>query len=118
MIAHLGLQRKECGKNRLYHLRIDVSTVKDIMNAIKQQFMSSTNHVFYIRDTVIPVTRAQGSVVPERPTQRCSPRFRPRGRFCAKVQMPVVTDRQGGRDKSAPRPYVTDPFHPLNSFHI
>ena len=83
MIAHLGLQRKECGKNRLYHLRIDVSTVKDIMNAIKQQFMSSTNHVFYIRDTVIPVTRAQGSVVPERPTQRCSPRFRPRGRFCA-----------------------------------
>ena len=32
-----------------------------------------------------------------------------------KFQIPVVTDRQGGRDKSAPRPFVTDPIHPPNS---
>ena len=35
-----------------------------------------------------------------------------------KVQIPVVTDRQWGRDESAPRPHVTDPFHPLNSIPI
>ena len=32
-----------------------------------------------------------------------------------KVQIPVVADRHW--DKSAPRPYVTDPFHPLNPIH-
>ena len=26
-----------------------------------------------------------------------------------------MPDRQGGRDKSVPRPYETDPFHPLSS---
>ena len=31
----------------------------------------------------------------------------------AKLQIPV--SRQGGREMSAPRPYVTDPFHPLSS---
>ena len=35
----------------------------------------------------------------------------------AKVQIPIVTDRQGGRDKSTPRP-ETDPIHPLSSTHI
>ena len=35
-----------------------------------------------------------------------------------KVQIPVVTGRQWGRDKSAPRPHETDPFHPLNSIPI
>ena len=33
--------------------------------------------------------------------------------FGAKVQIPVT--RQGGREMSAPRPYVTDPFLPLSS---
>jgi len=47
-------------------------------------------------------------VVPERRTERFPPRFRPVGRFC-EVQIPIVTDRQGGRDKSAPRPYERDP---------
>ena len=28
------------------------------------------------------------------------------------------TGREGGRDKSAPRPYETDPIHPLSSIHI
>ena len=55
-------------------------------------------------------------VVPERRTKRFPPRFRPVGRFCgARVQIPIDTDRQGGRDKSAPRPYETDPIHPLSS---
>ena len=49
-------------------------------------------------------------VVPERRTERFPPRFRP-------VQIPIVTDRQGGRDKSALRPYETDPIHPLSSTH-
>ena len=35
--------------------------------------------------------------------------------FGAKVQIPVA--RQGGREMSAPRPYVTDPFHPLSSIY-
>ena len=35
--------------------------------------------------------------------------------FGAKVQIPVA--RQGGREMSAPRPFVTDPFHPLGSIH-
>ena len=35
--------------------------------------------------------------------------------FGAKFQIPVV--RQGGREVSAPRPYVTDPFHSLSSFY-
>ena len=33
----------------------------------------------------------------------------------AKFQIPVA--RQRGREMSAPRPYGTDPFHPLNSIH-
>ena len=39
--------------------------------------------------------------------------FGPEVAFGAKVQIPVA--RQGGREMSAPRPYVTDPFHPLGS---
>ena len=35
--------------------------------------------------------------------------------FGAKFQIPVA--RQGGREMSAPRPYVTDPFHSLSSFY-
>ena len=54
-------------------------------------------------------------VVPKRRTKRCSPRFRPGGRFGAKFQIPVA--RQGGREVSAPRPYVTDPTHSLGSIH-
>ena len=45
-------------------------------------------------------------VVPERRTKRFPPLLR------AEVQIPLVTDRQGGRDKSAPRPFETDPIHP------
>ena len=39
--------------------------------------------------------------------------FGPEVAFGAKFQIPVA--RQGGREMSAPRPYVTDPFHPLGS---
>ena len=35
----------------------------------------------------------------------------------AKFQIPVVSGRQWGREMSAPRPYVTDPFHPLSSVY-
>ena len=35
-----------------------------------------------------------------------------RSLFGAKFQIPVT--RQGGREMSAPRPYVTDPFRPLS----
>ena len=39
--------------------------------------------------------------------------FGPEVAFGAKFQIPVA--RQGGREMSAPRPYETDPFHPLGS---
>ena len=58
--------------------------------------------------TIVPLY-----VVPERRTKRCSPRFRPGGHFGAKFQIPVA--RQGGREMSAPRPCVTNPFHLLSS---
>ena len=65
-------------------------------------------------------------MAPERRTKRFSPRFRPVGRFC-EVRFRYLsspTGREGGReggrereregererDKSAPRPYETDPF--------
>ena len=41
--------------------------------------------------------------------------FGPEVAFGAKFQMPVA--RQGGREMSAPRPYVTDPFRPLSSIN-
>ena len=41
--------------------------------------------------------------------------FGPEVAFGAKFQIPVA--RQGGREMSAPRPYVTDPFRPLNSIN-
>ena len=37
--------------------------------------------------------------------------FGPEVAFGAKFQIPVA--RQGGREMSAPRPYVTEPFRPL-----
>ena len=43
--------------------------------------------------------------------------FGPEVEFGPKLQIPVA--RQGGREKPAPRPYVTDPFrllHPINSW--
>ena len=42
--------------------------------------------------------------------------FGPEVAFGAKFQVPVA--RQGGREMSAPRPCVTDPFHPLGSICI
>ena len=39
--------------------------------------------------------------------------FGPEVAFGTKVQIPVA--RQWGREVSAPRPYVTNPFHPLGS---
>ena len=39
--------------------------------------------------------------------------FGPEVAFGTKVQMPVA--RQGGREVSGPRPYVTNLFHPLSS---
>ena len=50
-------------------------------------------------------------VVPERRTERCSPRFPPGGCFWSHVS---DTCRQAGREISASRPYVTDPFRPLS----
>ena len=41
--------------------------------------------------------------------------FGPEVAFGAKFQVPVA--RQGGREMSAPRPYVTDPFRPLCSIN-
>ena len=60
----------------------------------------------YIKKTV-PL-----DVVPELRTERCFPRFSSVIGFGAKVQIPVA--RQGGREMSAPRPYVSDPFHSLS----
>ena len=62
-------------------------------------------------------------VVPERRTERLPPRFRPVGRFCELRfrYLSSPTGREGGRegerDKSAPRPYETDPIHSLSSTH-
>ena len=42
--------------------------------------------------------------------------FCPEVAFGAKFQIPVA--RQGGREMSAPRPYVTEPFRPLSSIII
>ena len=42
--------------------------------------------------------------------------FGPEVAFGAKFQIPVA--RQGGREVSAPRPYVTDPFRLLSSVTI
>ena len=41
--------------------------------------------------------------------------FGPEVAFGDKFPIPVA--RQGGREMSAPRPYVTDPFHPLSSIN-
>ena len=41
--------------------------------------------------------------------------FSPEVAFGAKLQIPVA--RKGGREMSAPRPYVTEPFHPLSSIN-
>ena len=46
--------------------------------------------------------------------ERCSPRFRPGGRFWSQVS---DTCRQGGREMSAPRPYVTEHFRPLSAIN-
>jgi len=51
-------------------------------------------------------------VVPGRRTERCSRDFGLDVAFVATFQIPV--GRQGGREKPAPRPYVTEPFRPLN----
>ena len=54
-------------------------------------------------------------VVPERRTERFPPRFRPVGRFYElRFRYPSSPT---GIDKSAPRPYETDPIHPLSSTH-
>ena len=42
--------------------------------------------------------------------------FGPEVAFGTKFQIPVA--RQRGREVSAPRPYVTNPFHPLGSINI
>ena len=58
-------------------------------------------------------------VVPERRTKRFPPRLRTVGRFCELRfrYLSSPTGREGRRDKSAPRPYETDPIHPLSSTH-
>ena len=54
-------------------------------------------------------------VVPERRTKRFPPRFRPVGRVCELRfrYLSSPTGREGGMDKSAPRPYETDSIHRL-----
>ena len=56
-------------------------------------------------------------VVPERRTERCSLIFGilPEVAFGAKFLISVA--RQGGRETSAPRRYVTNPFRPLSSIN-
>ena len=50
-------------------------------------------------------------VVPERRTERCSPIFRPGGRFWGQFSDSCRrAGREEGREMSVPRPYVTDPF--------
>ena len=54
-------------------------------------------------------------VAPERRTERYSPRFRPGDRFWSQVS---DTCRPALRERNVspgPRPFVTDPFHPLGS---
>ena len=66
------------------------------------------NYHKYTKTSAVPL-----DVAPERRTKRWSPRFRPGGRFWTQVS---DTCRQAGRrEMSAPRPYETDPFHPLES---
>ena len=62
-------------------------------------------------------TKVPLDVVPERCTKPFPPRFRPVGRFCELRfrQLSSPTGREGGRDKSASRPYETDTIHPLGS---
>ena len=50
--------------------------------------------------------------VPERRTKRCSPRFRPGGRFC-ELSFRYLSPGIEGEKCRPPRPYETDPFHPL-----
>ena len=52
-------------------------------------------------------------VAPERRLNDASRDFGPEVAFGTKFQIPVA--RQGGREVSALRPYVTNPFHPLGS---
>ena len=55
--------------------------------------------------------------VPKCRTKRCSPRFQPVDRFC-EPKRNVTVPSEWGRELSAPtRPYVTYPFHPLDSTH-
>ena len=57
-------------------------------------------------------------VVAERCTKRCSPRFRPGGRFWSQVSDTCrQAGREGGREMSAPGPYVKDSFRPLSSIN-
>ena len=54
-------------------------------------------------------------VVPERRTERCSPRFWPGGRFWSRVS---DTCRQAGRERNvSPKPYVREPFRALRSIN-
>ena len=58
-------------------------------------------------------------VVPERRTKRFPPGFRPVGHFFELRfrYLSSPTGREGEIDMSAPRPYETDPIHPLSSTH-
>ena len=59
--------------------------------------------------------------VPERRTERCSPRFQSGGRFCElsfRYQLSPTGFSRRGREMPVPRPYLTDPFHSLSSILI
>ena len=61
-------------------------------------------------------TAVSFDAVPERRTQRCSPSFQPGDRFC-ELRFRYQSSPTGSEGEIS-RPYVTDPFHPLNSIHI
>ena len=50
--------------------------------------------------------------VPARRTKRCFPRFRPGGRFCELSFRYLLLGIEGEKCRP-PKPYETDPFHPL-----
>ena len=98
-------QRISCYGNYLATNKL--KTKQEWQECEKWSFLEPRTHHLHkeSRMSAVPL-----DVAPERRTKRCSPRFRPGGRL---FQIPVT--RQWGREMSAPRPYVTDPFHPLGS---
>ena len=87
---------------------------KDMYLIVWQMKRQKQNKTLYLQKkrkmSAVPL-----DVAPERRTKRCSPRFRPGGRFWSQVS---DTCRQALRERNVGhdiRPCVTDPFHLLHS---